>query len=72
MASKKAITVDVNLKVRVVVNDTVDPNTDPEFEEAVTNSVRGRLAEEGISFIAEGINDFNDDKETPFDPEYDG
>jgi len=69
---KKALLVDVNLKVRVIVDTDVDPETDPEFEEAVFNAVKSRIAEEGVSFIAEGIEDYNDDVENPFDPEYDG
>lgn len=70
--NKKAMLVDVNLKVRVIIDESVDPEVDPEFEEAVMNAVRSRMSEEGISFIAEGIDDYNDDKENPFDPEYDG
>ena len=49
----------------------MDLDVDPEFDETVTNMIRQRLAEEGISFIAEGINDYRDDNECPYDPEYD-
>lgn len=69
--AKKAILVNVDLLVRIIIDDSIDPDIDPEFDEAVTNAVKGRLSEEGISFISEGISDYNDDKETPYDPEFD-
>lgn len=69
--AKKAMLVNIDLLVRVIVDDFVDPDVDPEFDEVVTNAVRARLAEEGISFIGEGINDYRDDEETPYDPEFD-
>jgi hypothetical protein len=69
--AKKAVLVNIDLLVRVIVDDFVDLDVDPEFDEVVTNAVRGRLSEEGISFIAEGINDYREDEENPYDPEYD-
>jgi len=68
---KKAMLVNIDLLVRVIIDDSVDPDVDPEFDEAVTNAVRERLADEGISFIGEGINDYRDDEQDPYDPEYD-
>ncbi len=67
---KKAYLVDVNLKIRVVVADHIDPEGE-EFGEAVHQSVEKRMKEEGISFINEGIDDYTDDKENPYDSEYD-
>lgn len=69
--NKKALLVDVNLKVRVIVDESVDPDVDPEFEEAVQEAVRHRMSEEGISFIASGIDNYDDDKINPFDPDFD-
>lgn len=71
MAKKKAMLVNVDLLVRVIIDDSVDPDYDDFFDEIVTNAVRQRLADEGISFIAEGINDYRNDEENPYDPEYD-
>lgn len=67
---KKAYLVDVNLKIRVITEDHIDPEGE-EFGEAVYNSVNKRMKEEGISFINEGIDDYKDDKENPYDPDYD-
>ena len=69
--AKKAMLVNIDLLVRVIVDDFVDPDVDPEFDETVTNAVKARLADEGVSFISEGINDYRDDEETPYDPEFD-
>ena len=69
--AKKAVLVDINLRVRVIVNEDMDLDIDPVFDELVTNAVRNRISDEGIAFIAEGIDDYNDDKETPYDKEWD-
>jgi hypothetical protein len=69
--AKKAMLVNIDLLVRVIIDDFVDPDVDPEFDETVTNAVKARLADEGVSFIGEGINDYRDDEETPYDPEFD-
>lgn len=71
MKDKKALLVKVDLLVRVVVDSDVDPEIDSEFEMAVMASIKSRMQEEGISFIAEGIEDYNDDTENPYDSEYD-
>jgi len=68
---KKAVLVDIDLIVRVIVDEELDMDIDPMFDEIVTNAVRSRLSDEGISFIAEGIDDYNDDLENPYDPEWD-
>ena len=71
MKPKKAYLVDVNLIVRVVVDAEVDPNTDEEFDMAVLRNIQKRIKEEGLEFISENIEDFNEDIECPFDPEFD-
>ena len=71
MKPKKAYLVDVNLLVRVVVDAEVDPNTDEEFDMAVLRNIQKRIKEEGLEFISENIEDFNEDIECPFDPEFD-
>jgi hypothetical protein len=71
MEEKKALLVKVNLLVRVIVDSDVDPEVDSEFELAVMASVKSRIQEEGVSFIAEAIEDYNDDIENPYDSEYD-
>ena len=69
--AKKAVLVDINLRVRVIVDEDMDLDIDPVFDELVTNAVRSRISDEGIAFIAEGIDDYNDDKETPYDNDWD-
>ena len=69
--AKKAVLVNVDLLVRIVIDDFVDMDHDPEFEELVTDAVKARLKEEGVSFIAEGINDYREDRENPYDSEFD-
>ena len=69
--NKKAMLVRVNLLVRIIIDDRVDPDVDKEFDETVAAVIKNRLSEEGVSLISEGIFDYEDDLENPFDPEYD-
>tara|TARA_R110002020_G_scaffold29571_13_gene93252 strand:- start:1518 stop:1730 length:213 start_codon:yes stop_codon:yes gene_type:complete len=69
--AKKAMLINIDLLVRIIIDDTVDLDHDPEFEEIVTEVVKNRLREEGVSFIAEGINDYREDEENPYDTEFD-
>lgn len=69
--NKKAYLVNIDLEIRVTIDETLDPNIDPEFDKAVMDKLKFRLLEEGESFILEGINEFNEDKECPYDPEFD-
>jgi len=73
MAKKKqkAYTIDIGLIVRIVIDENLDPNVDNEFDQAVFKAVKKRIKEEGVSFISEGISNFHDDVETPYDPEFD-
>jgi hypothetical protein len=68
---KTALTVKITLEVRVVVDDTWDLNIDPEFEQATMKAIKERMKEEGSDFIAAGIEDYQNDLENPYDPEYD-
>lgn len=70
-ADKKAYLVDVNLKLRIVIGSDIDPNTDEEFDKEVLRNIQKRIKEEGLEFISENIEDFNNDTECPFDPEFD-
>ena len=71
MKDKKALLVNIDLQVRVVIDEHIDPNMDPEFDEMVKKAVDKRLKEEGVSFIGENIQDFNPDEENPYNPEFD-
>jgi hypothetical protein len=68
---KKAVLVDIDLKVRVIIGESIDPNMDEEFDEALLRAVKHRIKEEGRSFLTEGIQDFQDDIENPYNPEFD-
>ena len=69
--NKKAYLVDVNLYLRVIVDEEIDPNIDPEFEKAVVDKIKWRLLEEGDSFFTENIDKYEDHIECPYDPEFD-
>ena len=69
--SKKAILVNVEFTLRVVVDQDIDPNVDPEFEKAVKDRLLFRIKEEGTKFISEHIEDFYDDLKNPYNPEFD-
>ena len=69
--TRKALLVNVNLQVRVIIDENkVDPETEA-LDEIVADKVRDRLKEEGTSFIGENIEDYNDDVENPFNPDFD-
>ena len=69
--NKKAYIVNIDLVIRVTLDETLDPNIDPEFDKAVIDNFKSRLKEEGDSFITENIAEYNTDKECPYDPEFD-
>lgn len=71
MRQKTAYMVDVDLKIRVVVNENLDPNMDREFDQAVLDRIKHRIKEEGLPFISNAINDFQDDIDNPYNPEVD-
>ena len=71
--NKKAIVVSVELEIRIIIDDRLDPDVDhEELNEAVHTRISKRMKDEGPSFIGEGINDYNDDEENPYDYAYDG
>ena len=67
----KAILVDVHIQVRVIIHDEIDPDSDKEFDEMITERISTRIRDEGSSFIGGSINDYNDDEVNPYNPEYD-
>ena len=69
--NKKAYLVNIDLVLRVTLDETLDPNIDPEFDKAIMDELKFRLKEEGDSFILESITEFNTDKECPYDAEFD-
>jgi len=70
--NKKAVLVTVELEIRVIVDEVTDPDVDyKEFNEAVHLRMTKRMKEEGGTFIGEGISDYNDDLENPYDSEFD-
>ena len=70
--NKIAKVVAVNLKVRVIVPEDMDPDVDyEEFNKIVAARVANRLKEEGPLYIGEHIDDHNDDTLNPYDAEHD-
>jgi hypothetical protein len=61
---KKKYKVYVDLLVTVEVNDNIDPNgiDSQDFDTEVANAIRHRLEEEGLSFISEGISNWEEDE----------
>lgn len=69
---KKAYLVDIDLVIRLIMNDKLDPVIDyKEFDKEIYKAVKSRIEEEGMSFITEGITDVEEDESCPYDPEYD-
>ena len=62
--AKKKYNVSVDLLVTIEVDDNVDPNglDSAEFDTEVANRIRHRMEEEGLSFISEGISDWEEDE----------
>lgn len=68
--NKKAYLVDVSFRVRVVVEENVDPDFDVEFDREVYNKLKVIMAE-GVSGIADNIETYEEDEECPYNPETD-
>jgi len=69
---KKAYIVDIDLVIRVIADEDLDPNIDyKDFDKMIFEKFKSRLKEEGSSFITEGITDIEEDEDCPYDPEYD-
>lgn len=69
---KKAYIVDIDLVIRVIADEDLDPNIDyKDFDKMIFEKFKSRLDEEGSSFITEGITDIEEDEDCPYDPEYD-
>ena len=72
MKNKKAYIVDIDLIIRLVMDEKMDPVLDQkEFDKAIYKAVKLRLEEEGVSFISEGVTDIEEDETCPYDPKYD-
>jgi hypothetical protein len=70
--NKKAYLVDVDLVIRLIMDDKLDPAIDyKDFDKAIYKAIKSRMEEEGMSFITEGITDVEEDESCPYDPEYD-
>lgn len=69
---KKAYIVDIDLVIRVIADENLDPNIDyKDFDKMIFEKFKSRLEEEGSSFITQGIADIEEDEDCPYDPEYD-
>jgi len=68
--NKKAVLVDITLQVRVIVDEDMDMEG-REFDKIVTNDIL-LLANTKSNFIADGIQDYNDDTVNPFNDRNDG
>jgi len=62
--AKKKYKVYVDLLVTVEVNENIDPNgiDSNDFDTEVANTIRHRMEEEGLSFISEGISNWEEDE----------
>lgn len=68
--SKKAYLVDMSFRVRIVVDDHLDPDIDNEFVQLAFVKMR-QVMGEGPSGIADNIEEIYEDDECPYDPETD-
>lgn len=69
--NKKAILVDLQLQVRVIITDDIDLESDDEFAQATEKVLKERIKEDPTYFINEHIVNYEDDIKNPFDPEHD-
>jgi hypothetical protein len=69
--NKKAYLVDVNLCLRITIDEDLDPNIDPEFDQAVVDKIKSRMQEEGDDFLKASIHQYEDDTECPYNSKLD-
>lgn len=70
MARNKRVAyqVKVSFLVRVVTTDNIDPEMDPEFNEATHRALKRKL---DVQHVADNIDDYNLDEDFPYDPKHD-
>jgi hypothetical protein len=70
MARHKRIAyqVKVSFLVRIVTTDNIDPEMDPEFNEATHRALKRKLT---VQHVADNIEDYNLDEDFPYDPQLD-
>jgi len=65
---KVAYQVKVSFLVRVITTDNIDPEMDPEFNEATHRILKQKLS---IQHVADNIEDYNLDLDFPYDSKHD-
>jgi len=70
MARNKRVAyqVKVSFLVRIITTDNIDPNMDPEFNEATHRALKKKLS---VQHVADNIDDFNLDEDEPYDSKED-
>ena len=70
---KKAISVSLDLNIRVIIEDTLDPELDhEEFDKILLKALKKKLEEPNPeSYLGENISTYQDDTQYPYDPEFD-
>lgn len=63
---KVAYQVKVSFLVRIITADDIDPEMDPEFNEATYKALKEKL---DVQYVADNIDDYNLDDDFPYDPE---
>ena len=68
MARNKRVAyqVKVSFLVRVVITDNIDPEMDPEFNQATHRALKRKLS---VQHVADNIDTYNLDEDFPYDPE---
>ena len=68
---KVAYEVKVNFLIRIITTDNIDPEMDPEFNEATFAALKKKFRDEGVQFVADNIEDYNFDEDNPYDVKID-
>jgi len=71
MARHKRIAYEVKVSflVRVVVTDNIDPEMDPEFNQATHRALKRKLS---VQHVADNIDTYNEDENFPYDAQHEG
>ena len=70
--NKKAVTVTLTIDLRIIVDTTLDLDSDyDDLNKATLKVIQERIKEEGVELIGESITDYYEDTDNPYDPEYD-